>query len=187
MIELLLNCFKDDFDFPLEEFSEIKTHFVFSKKKKKDFLLREGGLSTDYFLILEGYVRRFYLSESGTEVTIELLGKGEFAASMYSILKGAAALENIQCLTDCLVVKIAESSFEALALKDPRWIQFGMKCLKTALLKKEERILTFGKLKGKARYARLIKEKPDFVQHIPVQFLASYLGMKPESLSRIRS
>lgn len=187
MIELLLECLRADFDFSLAEFSEAKTHFIFSEKKKKDFLLKEGEISTDYFLILDGYVRKFYLGENGTEVTIELLGKGEFAASMYSILQGAASFENIQCLTDCLVVKIAESSFEALALKDPRWIQFGMKCLKAALLKKEERILTFGKLKGKARYAKLIKEKPDLVQHVPVQYLASYLGMKPESLSRIRS
>ena len=186
MNEWLLECLKDDFDFPLGEFSEIKTHFVFSKRKKKDFLLREGELSADYFLILDGYVRIFYLAENGAEITIDLLGKGEVAASMYSILKRAVSFENIQCLTDCLVVKIAESSFESLSLKDPKWIQFGMKCLKTALLKKEERILTFGKLKGKARYTKLIKDKPDFVQYIPVKYLASYLGMKPESLSRIR-
>ncbi|SHF78578.1 cAMP-binding domain of CRP or a regulatory subunit of cAMP-dependent protein kinases [Pedobacter caeni] len=187
MIELLLECLKDDFEFSLEEFSTIERHFVFYKKRKRDFLLKEGGQSADYFLLLDGYARTFYLSEAGTEVTIELLGKGEFAASMYSILKGAPSFENIQCITDCLVCKIAEPSFEALSLKDPRWIRFGMKHLKQALLKKEERILSFGKLKGKARYAKLIAEKPDFIHHIPVQYLASYLGMKPESLSRIRS
>lgn len=85
------------------EFSEAKTHFIFSKKKKKDFLLKEGEISTDYFLILDGYVRKFYLGENGTEVTIELLGKGEFSASMYSLLQGAASFENIQCLTNYLV------------------------------------------------------------------------------------
>lgn len=184
--ELLLKCFNDHFNFTITNFSTIRTHFDFYQKKKKDFLVREGYTATNYFLILEGYVRAFYRTENGEEVTIDLLGKGEFASSMYSILKQAPSFEDIQCLTDCLVCQISEASFEALAAEDPAWIQFGMTCLKAALLKKEERILTFGKLKGKERYAKLLAERPDIIKNVPVQYIASYIGVKPESLSRIR-
>lgn len=185
--ELLLKLFKDHLDFTIPDFSSIKKHFHFYNKKKKDYLVKEGTITTDYFFILEGYLRTFYNTESGTEVTIDLLRKGEFASSMYSILKGAPSFECIQCITDVLVCKISEASFKELALEDPKWIDLGMKCLKSALLKKEERILTFGKLKGKARYAKLMQERPDLINHVPVQYIASYIGVKPESLSRIRS
>lgn len=185
--ELLVKLFKDHLDFKITDFSAIKSHFHFFKKKKRDYLVEEGFTSTDYFFIFEGYVRTFYRSENGNEVTIDLLRKGEFASSMYSILTAAPAFENIQCLTEVIGCKISGKSFEALAVEDPRWIELGMKCLKSALLKKEERILTFGKLKGKARYAKLISERPDLIHHVPVQYIASYIGVRPESLSRIRS
>lgn len=184
--ELLVKCFKDHFNFIIEDLSSIRTHFSFYHKKKKDFLVKEGYTSTNYFLILEGYVRAYYSIENGEEVTIDILSRGEFASSMYSILKKAPSFESIQCLTDCLVCKISETSFEALAIENPAWIQLGMQCLKSALLKKEERIFTFGKLKGKERYAKLMAERPDIIQHVPLQYVASYIGVKPESLSRIR-
>lgn len=185
--DLLLKLFKEHLDFAITDFSSIKNHFHFYNHKKKDYLLKEGTVSGDYFFILEGYLRTFYNTESGTEVTIDLLRKGEFAASMYSILKGAPSFESIQCITEVLVCKISEASFKILAMEDPKWIDLGMKCLKSALLKKEERILTFGKLKGKARYTKLMSERPDLIHHVPVQYIASYIGVKPESLSRIRS
>lgn len=184
---LLLKLFKDHLDFNIYDFSSIEKHFHFFKKKKKDYLVEEGVIATDYFFILEGYVRTFYNTESGTEVTIDLLKKGEFASSMYSILKGAPSFEYIQCITDVVICKISEKSFEALAIEDPRWVTLGMKCLKSALLKKEERILNLGKLKGKARYAKLMSERPDLIAHVPVQYIASYIGVRPESLSRLRS
>lgn len=183
---LLLTCFKEHFHFTIENLSSIRTHFTVYHRKKNDFLLREGHTSTNYFLLLEGYVRIFYRSENGEDVTIDLLGKGEFASSMYSILKKAPSFEDIQCLTDCLICQISEASFEALAAENPAWTQLGMKCLQSALLKKEERILTFGKLKGKERYAKLMAERPDIISHVPVRYVASFIGVKPESLSRIR-
>lgn len=185
--DLLLELFKDHLDFTITDFSTIQKHFHFYSHKKKDYLLKEGTVSSDYFFILEGYLRTFYNTESGTEVTIDLMRKGEFAASMYSILKGAPSFESIQCITEVLVCKISEASFKTLAMEDPKWIDLGMKCLKSALLKKEERILTFGKLKGKDRYIKLLSERPDLIHHVPVQYIASYIGVKPESLSRIRS
>ncbi|NML37249.1 Crp/Fnr family transcriptional regulator [Chitinophaga sp. G-6-1-13] len=183
---LLLQCFKDHLNFTIDDLPAIRKHFNFYHKQKKDFLVREGCTSANYFLILEGYVRVFYRTEKGEEVTIDILSKGEFASSMYSILKKAPSFEDIQCLTDCLVCQISEASFEELAVENPAWIQLGMRCLKSALLKKEERILTFGKLKGKERYMKLMAERPDIIKNVPVRYIASYIGVKPESLSRIR-
>lgn len=182
-----IQCFNDYFNFPVTEQEIAEGHFKVFKTDKKDFLVREGSIATDYFLILNGYVRTFYIAENGVEVTIDILRTGEFASSMYSILKKAPSFENIQCISPCTVCRISEASFEKLAVSNPKWIDFGMQSLKAALLKKEEKILSFGKLKGKERYAKLMTERPDIIQHVPVQYIASYLGMKPESLSRIRS
>lgn len=187
MNDVIIQCFKDYFNFSVSEQEIAEGHFKVLRTDKKDFLVREGSIVTDYFLILDGYVRTFYTAENGVEVTIDILRTGEFVSSMYSILKRAPSFENIQCLSPCTVCRISEASFEKLAVSNPKWIDFGMQSLKAALLKKEERILSFGKLKGKERYAQLLAERPDIIQHVPVQYIASFLGMKPESLSRIRS
>lgn len=186
MNDLIIQCFKEYFKLPVTDQEIVEGDFTVLKMDKKDFLVQEGRIATDYFLILDGYVRTFYTSEGGTEVTIDILKTGEFASSMYSILKKAPSFENIQCISPCTVCRISEASFEELAVSNGKWIDFGMQSLKAALLKKEERILSFGKLKGKARYAKLMTERPDIIQNVPVQYIASYIGMKPESLSRIR-
>ena len=161
--------------------------FLLKIIKKKDFLVKESTNTKDFYLILDGYVRTFYYSEKGEEITIEIYRKGDLAASMYSLLKNEKAYENIQCITDTIICKISEESFEKLCLQNIQWYQLGLKFLKKDILNKEERIQGFAKLSAKERYMKLLKEKPDIIQNIPIVYLASYLGIKPESLSRLRS
>ncbi|SFF69684.1 Crp/Fnr family transcriptional regulator [Sunxiuqinia elliptica] len=165
----------------------VEDYFFIEQYKKKDFLVKENTNSKFFYLVLDGYIRSYHLSEHGEEITTELYREGDLAASMYSLLKSEKAYENIQCITDTIVCKISEESFERLCLQNIQWFQLGMKFLKKDILSKEERLLGFAKLSAKERYQKLLNEKPDIVQNVPVIYLASYLGIKPESLSRLRN
>ncbi|MCT4699011.1 Crp/Fnr family transcriptional regulator [Tenacibaculum haliotis] len=177
----------DYFNFDSNDDELLEKYFVIKKYKKKDFLIQENTKSSDFFLILEGYVRTFHISEQGEEITTEILENGELVCSMYSLLKNEKTFENSQCIGDCLVCIISEKTFEKLCTENPQWFQLGMKFLKNDILKKEERIRGFSKLKANERYQKLISEKPNIIQNVPIIYIASYLGIKPESLSRLRS
>lgn len=174
------------FGFEEDELQHVTNYFSFEKKSKKEFLIMEGNSCTDFFFIVEGYARTFHITDSGEEITTDILKSNDLACSMYSLLKRSASFENIQCITDCSIYKISEKNFEILAADNPKWLVLSMKFFKAALLKKEERILAFAKLKAHQRYQQLLLDSPDIVQNIPVQYIASYIGVKPESLSRIR-
>jgi CRP-like cAMP-binding protein len=187
MTEQLVTYLNDYLGFTINDAQLIDDFFIIENKGKKDFLIKENTLSTDFHFILTGYVRTFHTTKEGEEITTEILRKGEIASSMYSLLKNQPSFENIQCISDCTICRISEKSFEELCSINPQWFQLGMKFLKNDILSKEERIRDFAKLKANDRYLKLLNEKPDIIQNVPVLYIASYIGVKPESLSRIRS
>lgn len=186
-MDKLISHIEEFYKIKIDENLTLEDYFFIENYKKKDFLVEENTNSNDFYLILDGYIRSYHLSGDGEEITTEIYRKGDLAASMYSLLKNEKAYENIQCITDTIVCKITEDSFEKLCLQNIQWYQLGLKFLKKDILIKEERILGFAKLNAKERYLKLLGEKPDIIQNVPIIYLASYLGIKPESLSRLRN
>ncbi len=187
MIPELKTYLIDYFSFDTNDNESIEKYFELKNYSKKDFIIEENTKSSDFYLILEGIVRTHHISKLGEEITTDILGKGELVCSMYSLLKNEKSFESSQCISDCKICIISEESFEQLCALNPKWYQLGMKFLKNDILKKEERIRGFAKLKANERYQKLMTEKPLIIQNVPIIYIASYLGMKPESLSRLRS
>jgi CRP-like cAMP-binding protein len=173
--------------FTEEECEVMQESFVFESINKKEFLVKANQVSTDFYFIMSGYLRTFYTTQEGEEITTDLFHKGEMVASMYSILKKVPAYEYIQCITDVKLFRISEAKFEELSSQNPKWLQLALKLMKGLLLKKEERINDFAKLNAHERYKKLLTQSPDIVQNVPVHYIASYLGVQPQSLSRIRA
>src|SRR6478609_1210947 len=113
--------------FTKKECEVIQESFVFESMNKKEFLVKVNQVATDFYFIMSGYIRTFYTTQEGEEITTDLFHKGEMAASMYSILKKAPAYEYIQCITDAKVFSISESKFEELSYHNPKWLQLGLK------------------------------------------------------------
>lgn len=187
MVKELIAYLRSYCAFTEEDCGVVQESFIFESKRKKDFLVKADQISTDFYFIMSGYVRTFYMTQDGEEITTDLFQSGEMVASMYSILKKAPAYEYIQCITDAEIFMISENKFESLSSQNPKWLQLGLKIMKGLLLKKEERINDFAKLQANERYTKLLTQRPEIVQNVPVQYIASYLGVKPQSLSRIRA
>lgn len=186
MADSIATFFHKYFDFRISQSELTSKLFMLEVKRKKDFLIQEGDYCRDLFFIVDGYVRIFHYSREGTEITTDISGRGNLVTSIYSLFKKAQSYDNIQCVTPCKIYRLSNTDYKKLRSDDQHWFELGYQILKHNLLKKEERIRQFTKLSARQRYDGLLRSQPDIIGQVPIQYIASYLGMKPESLSRIR-
>lgn len=159
-----------------------KTEFV-----AKGTSLIEAGKPTDKaFFILSGYLRYFKVLDSGEELVIHLYAPDNFATSLNSFFGGMRSTETLQAITDCEVLYITKQDLEKLYSTNDKWQSFGRKLMESFLIEKEERIIDQISLTAHDRYRKLQQNQPDIIQYVPVKYIASFIGVQPESLSRIR-
>lgn len=154
--------------------------------KKDSILIDKGEYSTSAFFINSGYLRYYTVIETGEEQTIHLLSPGAFAASFCSFVTKTKSEETLHTITDSELLHINKNDLEKLYNTDVKWQIFGRKLMETLLLEKEKRIVDQLSLSAQARYERLLETNPALIQNVPIQYIASYIGIQPDSLSRIR-
>ena len=164
----------------------IKSLFKYESVSKGTALIEYGKLTDKVFFILSGYLKYFKMNESGEELVCHLFAPGHFATSLRSFFLGNKSEEELQTITDCEFLSISKSDLEKLYATDCKWQVFGRKLTESFLIEKEERIIDLLSLTAHDRYLKLIKYQPDIVQNVPVKYVASFIGVQPESLSRIR-
>jgi CRP/FNR family transcriptional regulator, anaerobic regulatory protein len=153
--------------------------------KKKDFLLQEGKVCNKISFINSGCMRLFYNVE-GIENTVQFFFAGSWYTDYASFLIGKPATENMQALETCEIVQFNKEDLYKLYETYPVFHSVGRVMAENAFisLSKLNKMLT--NEEPTERYLNLLKQRPDVVEKIPQHYIASYLGVKPESLSRIR-
>lgn len=154
---------------------------------KKDFLLEHAGKVPQYHnFIVSGFMRNFHLEESGEEITIDLNDGPRFFTSYFHFMNRSESNENIQCLSDCEILRISRDDVDRSAALGQTQKDYTIKILQQKIELDKERIRDMGNLTAEQRYLKLLKNQPNLARHVPLKHIASYLGIKPESLSRIR-
>jgi CRP/FNR family transcriptional regulator, anaerobic regulatory protein len=143
---------------------------------KNDFLTREGQVERYIYFICEGIVRVFF-TDKDKEISLDFAFEGTFTTSYASFLQQQPSVIYIEALTEKLY-RFYDQSQKAERI--------GRLIAEANYIRKNNREISFLKFTAKERYLQLLEEHPKLVQEIPIKFLASYLGIKPESLSRIR-
>lgn len=164
----------------------VKTIFRYEFVEKGNCLIEAGKPTDKAFFILSGYLKYFKMLESGDELIVHLYVPENFAISLKSFFLGTKAEESLEAITDCEVLSISKSDLENLYSINYKWHSFGRKLLESALIEKEERVIEQLTLTAQDKYIKLLKNQPDIIQNVPVKYIASFIGIKPESLSRIR-
>jgi len=186
MYDTLINTISNLIQLQNDDINLIMSLFQERSVKKDTVLIDQGELSDFVFYINSGYLRYYKISETGEEQTIHLLSSGEFAASFYSFVCNTKSEETLHTLTDSELLCISKNDLERLYSTDIKWQIFGRKLMEALLLEKEKRIINQLSLTAQDRYVNLFETNPSLIQNVPIQYLASYIGIKPESLSRIR-
>ncbi len=153
---------------------------------KNTILEEQDKIPAYLYFISSGFVRLFYRDENGDEITTNLSSNNAFIASFMSLIHQKKAKENVECITECEIVKIHRNNLLALIDKSENFKQFSLIIFEHAITYTENRANDLATLSAEQRYKKLMENQPKILQNVPIQYIASFLGMKPESLSRIR-
>lgn len=153
---------------------------------KNEHLLQEGQTAKQVYFIESGYLRTYEIVD-GWEKTMNFGKPQRFLTSLDSYSLGIPSKESIQAITDCHILQLSKVDLEELSREIPQLAQLQSWVFQEILRCKEERMRGFIQLKASERYKQFVVNNPDLVQVVSVNHLASYLGIAPETLSRIRS
>lgn len=168
-----------------EEAIAIEASFPIRQYKKNDFLLSEGQVAKDSYLLIEGCVRKYSLHD-GEELTTELYTEGDSVADHNSLANKVPTKHFFVCVEDCTVVIANAEKEAALYKKFPRFEAICRVEFEKMMGAMMEEKASFAQKDPEAKYLHLLNERPTLLNRVPQYQIASYLGIKPETLSRIR-
>ena len=168
------------------EFERVKTFFIPKKIRKGQFLLRAGEVSRYLAFVEKGCLRQYSIDSKGEEHVVQFAIEDWWISDMYSSLTGAPATYNIDALEDSEVLLLDTALQEKLCTEIPPFERFFRLLLQGSFVAKERRITAALSLSAEEQYLSLLELYPELFQRVPQNQIASYLGITPQSLSRIR-
>lgn len=157
---------------------------VFFSKNK---IIEESAKIPQYlYYIVSGFMRLFYYDDNGDEITVHINCPRGFFTSFPNFSDQTQANTNVECITECELLRITKSDFDALMEQSLIWKNYFIFVLEAVARYNEDRAKNLATLTAEQRYLKLMKSYPEIIQNVPQQYIASFLGIKPQSLSRIR-
>lgn len=153
--------------------------------KKNDFFLKEGQISTQICFVKKGLFR-YYINKDGEEKTFNFGYEGSFITDYESFVPQISTLQNIQALENSIVYTISYNDLQQFYSKIENGERFGRLALEHEIIDVVRKLKSFYNDDMKQRYESFAKKFPDVQQRIPQYHIASYVGIKPQSLSRIK-
>lgn len=157
------------------------------KFRKRQYIVQAGDFSRFEMFVIKGCLRQYYVDESGQEHVVMFAIEDWWISDMYGLITGNPALTNIDALEDSEVLAIEINDFELLLQKIPKLEKMFRILLQRAFSAHQRRIIENMSLPAEQRYLRFIEQFPKMAGRFPQKQIASYLGITPESLSRIRN
>jgi CRP-like cAMP-binding protein len=169
-----------------EELTLIDTHFESKQIKKKEFLLQNGFVCDFIAFIAEGSVRHFHVKD-GIEKTCDISFENSWVTDFQSFTNGTPCIMNLQAMEDTWVFSIRRDKLYQLYKTCATYETFGRIMAEQVAQRATEIAMSLSSEKPEERFVNLIKKQPDLFQRIPQKYIANFLGIGPESLSRIRN
>lgn len=165
---------------------KLEAHTTKNYKKKNDFFLKQGQVNSSLFVIESGLVRG-YFKKNGKEINTWFGVENELIGSILPLYAKKPSFENVQFLEDTTYYSINIDNLNEIYLQCPEFNAVGRKIAESLCEFLEERIISLHTDNAEERYRSLMSKNPDFAQRINLGHIASFLGITPETLSRIRS
>jgi CRP-like cAMP-binding protein len=154
--------------------------------EKGSFLITESKMCNHLYFVAQGCVRGFY-NLDGKEVTYWFAFENNLVTSFLSFITRKPGMENIQAMEDCTLWAVTYDDLQNLYAKHPDIERLGRIVNERYYVMLEERFISNHFKEARERYENLLAHSPHILQRVPLGYVASYLGITQETLSRIRS
>lgn len=181
----LINYFLKFTTLTAEETKALTESMVIKEIRKGEFLIKEGQSNKDSYFVLSGLIRQFKLA-NGEELTTNFFNEGQWIISLTSFTDNPIADSYLISEEPSLVVIGNEEKAQEIFKNFPRLETTSRAVMETVFSEQQKTITSYLTETPEQRYVRLLNERPDIFQRVPQYQIASYIGVKPESLSRIR-
>jgi CRP/FNR family transcriptional regulator, anaerobic regulatory protein len=173
------------FDVTGEDMSMIASLFKPAVLKKGEYYLK-SGTSCDKLCFIQSGFLRMYASVEDKEVTQWVGSKGSFISDLASLTFGTPSRWNMQALTDTEIQSIHKREYNRIAEMVPKWPEIEKQFIVKCFIIMENRIFAHLSMPAEGRYSVFYNQNKELFNQVPLQYIASMLGMTPETFSRIR-
>ncbi|WP_205529426.1 Crp/Fnr family transcriptional regulator [Taibaiella koreensis] len=164
---------------------DLRNSFRELRIPKGEFLIREGRICRHLYFLEQGCLRGFY-NLDGREVTHWFGFENDFVTSFHSFTTREPAIESIQLLEDCILWEIPKSKLDELLAAHHKAERLLRMAYEKYYIRLEERYVNAQFKTAPELYGRLLERMPHIIERVPLGYIASYLGMSQETLSRAR-
>ncbi len=182
----IVSYFNGISDISSSELSVIDEIFKLSIIKKNEFFIRAGENPDRFGIIISGLFRYFYIDNKGTEYTKYFAIENDLLISYSAILSGEVSKFYIESLENSEILISSYKKFNALTQNSLSWNKIARKLIEQQYIKKEIREYRFLFNDAKTRYLHFLEDYPGLIDRVKHYHIASYLGITPVALSRIR-
>ena len=168
-----------------EDLDTVVGKFERRQLKKGDYFLTSGTICREMAFIETGYLRMFNIAD-GKEITFWIGNDGRFITSLSSFVFESPNFWNIQAVTDCSLQVINRKDHFELCKQQAKWLEFDNVLLARSFALLEQSMFAHLHTTAQQRFEALLEENPSLFNHVPLQYIASMLGITPETLSRLR-
>jgi CRP-like cAMP-binding protein len=186
MINKLINDIKKVDNFSDEEIDQFFSYLTEGFIAKGDHFLKIGEVSHHVAFITSGLGMHYKLYD-GVEIPIDFTPEGMWLAYLASFANGTPADVGIKALEDTKILKLSALKMQELFQWQPKFMALKNFYTELSFMSTAQHTADLAMLDGKKRYYKFMEEKPDLVNRVPQYYIAAYLGIKPQSLSRLRN
>ena len=154
--------------------------------KKKEILIKPGQFVSSEYYVVKGCLQAYYMDEAGEKHIIQFAIEDWWISDFEAFFNGEQAQLFVEALEDCLLLGIEKDALEVLYERVPKFERFFRLKTTNAFVALRTRILSSLQKTGKDRYLEFCETYPQIEKRVPNYHIANYLGLQPESLSRIR-
>lgn len=181
----LINYFLKITNLTTDEIQVLTESMMVKNFKKGDYLVKEGQLHHDSYFLLEGLVREFKLVE-GYDISTAFYTEEQWIISLDGFEGKKPSKYNLICVENTTLVVGNEQKARELFRQFPHFETVSRQVMETVFEERQHQVTSYITQNPEQRYLNLLKNRPDIFQRVPQYDIATYIGVKPESLSRIR-
>lgn len=186
MFDILISHIQNKVSLTEEEKTELQSFFSVKKLKKKQYLLQEGDVCKCLSFVNKGLLKSYFTDEKGGENINMFAFEGWWISDFKSFINQEKAVLNIDAVEETELLMITLQDYDKLMLKIPVMDRYFRILYQNSLVTKDYRLIASNSYTAEEKYLQLVQKNPEMIKRVPHNLIASYLGLAPETISRIR-